>query len=170
MSTATTTFFENVVESTESQIEGVIINPLGKYADHRGWLVELYRNDELPSDNKPLMAYVSETNPGVSRGPHEHVDQSDYFAFIGPGNFKLYLWDAREDSPTYNTKQTAVFGEDYRASVIIPPGVIHAYKNVSDKNGWVFNGPNKLYAGEDKREPVDEIRHEDTENSPYVLD
>ena len=170
MSTSTHPYFDSVVESTESQIEGVIINELSKYDDDRGWLVELYRNDELPYDNKPVMAYISETNPGVSRGPHEHVEQSDYFAFIGPGNFKLYLWDAREDSPTYNTKQTAIFGEDCRAAVIIPPGVVHAYRNISDKNAWCFNGPNELYAGEGKRSPVDEIRHEEDTTSLYVLD
>ena len=162
--------FPTQIESTESQIEGVVINKLDKWDDQRGWLVELYRNDELPADNKPVMAYVSETKPGVTRGPHEHVWQSDYFAFIGPGNFKLYLWDTRDDSPTYGVRQTAVFGSDFRAAVIIPPGVVHAYKNVSDENGWVFNGPNQLYAGEGKREPVDEIRHEEMENSPYIID
>jgi len=36
--------------------------------------------------------------------------------------------------------------------------------------GWVFNGPNRLYAGQGKREPVDEIRHEHDPNSPYQLD
>ncbi len=170
MRTTKPSFFERIVESTQSEIEGVVINELGKHDDQRGWLVELFRNDELPNANCPTMAYVSETNPGVARGPHEHVEQSDYFAFIGPGSFKLYLWDAREDSPTYLTKQTAVLGEECRASVIIPPGVVHAYRNVSEKQGWVFNAPNQLYAGEGKTQPVDEIRHEDIEDSPYVLD
>lgn len=169
---ATTDFvpFHTVIESTESQIEGVVINQLGKWEDDRGWLVELFRDDELPADNNPVMAYVSETRPGVARGPHEHVWQSDYFAFIGPGNFKLYVWDSRDDSPTYGVKQTAILGTDCRASVIIPPGVVHAYRCVSDVEGWVFNGPNKLYAGEGKREPVDEIRHEEQTDSVYVLD
>lgn len=170
MSSATHSCFARVVESTESEIEGVIINKLNKFEDGRGWLVELFRNDELPHDNKPVMAYVSETRPGVSRGPHEHVEQSDYFAFIGPGDFKLYLWDAREDSPTYNTRQTAILGESCRAAVIIPPGVVHAYRNISNGPAWCFNGPNQLYAGEGKRYPVDEIRHEDDPDTIYVLD
>lgn len=162
------TQFEEI-ESTTSQIEGVMIKELPQHCDDRGWLVELFRDDELPSDNNVVMAYVSETKPGVTRGPHEHVWQSDYFAFIGPGAFKLYLWDSREDSPTYGVKQTCVLGENHRAGVIIPPGVVHAYRCVSDVNGWCFNGPNKLYAGEGKREVVDEIRHEEQEGSPYQL-
>ena len=155
---------------TDGTIHDAVIKPLQQFSDERGWLVELFRDDELPSHNNPVMAYVSETLPGVARGPHEHVEQSDYFAFIGPGTFKLYLWDVREDSPTYLHKQTALVGEENRAAVIIPPGVVHAYRNVGEGNGWVFNAPNALYAGEGKQSPVDEIRHEDIENSPFVLD
>ena len=46
------------------------------------------------------MAYVSVTKPGVIRGPHEHVNQTDMFVFVGPGEFELHLWDRRESSPT----------------------------------------------------------------------
>ena len=54
--------------------------------------------------------------------------------------------------------------------MIIPPGVVHAYKNVADRPGWVFNVPNRLFAGKNKKEPVDEIRYEEVPDSPYVLD
>lgn len=52
----------------------------------------------------------------------------------------------------------------------IPPGVVHAYRNTSDVAGWVFNGPNRLYAGPGKKEKVDEIRHECDERSPFRID
>lgn len=152
------------------EIDGVVFKPLKRFMDARGWLVELYRQDELKSDDWPRMGYVSETLPGVARGPHEHADQSDYFAFLGPGDFKLYLWDARLDSATYGRRQSIVVGRSNMQAVLIPPGVVHAYRNVSDCPGWVFNCPNRLYAGEGRREPVDEIRHEDVLGSPFVLD
>ncbi|MGH7139444.1 MAG: hypothetical protein ACREHD_27175, partial [Pirellulales bacterium] len=63
-----------------------------------------------------------------------------------------------------------VVGQSNTQAVIIPPGVVHAYKNVSDVPGWVFNCPNRLYAGEGRQQPVDEIRHEDAPGSSYVLD
>jgi dTDP-4-dehydrorhamnose 3,5-epimerase len=151
-------------------IEGVIFKPLKRFNDSRGWLVEVYRQDELAESDWPCMGYVSETRPGVARGPHEHVDQSDYFAFLGPGDFKLYLWDARRDSPTYGHRQTVVVGQSSMQAVIIPPGVVHAYLNVSDVPGWVVNCPNRLYAGKGRKEPVDEIRHEDAADSPFALD
>jgi dTDP-4-dehydrorhamnose 3,5-epimerase len=140
------------------------------HKDQRGWLAELYREDELPPEQHPVMVYVSETLPGVSRGPHEHVEQTDYFAFLGPGDFLLYLWDARHDSPTRGPRMKTAVGQSNPQCVIVPPGVVHAYKNISPTPGWVFNGPNRLYAGPGKREPVDEIRHENQAESPFRLD
>jgi dTDP-4-dehydrorhamnose 3,5-epimerase len=154
----------------EGPIEGVIFKPLAAHRDSRGWLVELYREDELPAAQHPPMAYVSETLPGVARGPHEHEDQTDYFAFIGPGEFMLYLWDARRDSPTRGHRMKVTVGESNRQSVVVPPGVVHAYRNVGAVPGWVFNAPNRLYAGRYRRDPVDEIRHEDRPESPFRLD
>jgi dTDP-4-dehydrorhamnose 3,5-epimerase len=154
----------------DGDIDGVIFRPLSPYHDRRGWLTELYREDELAPALHPVMAYVSETLPGVARGPHEHVDQTDYFAFLGPGDFRLYLWDARPDSPTRGRRMRVVVGESNRQAVVVPPGVIHAYKNIGATAGWVFNAPNRLYAGPGKQSPVDEIRHEDKAESVYPLD
>ena len=154
----------------EGAIDGVTVRPLSTYRDHRGWLTELYREDELPVAQHPVMAYVSETLPGVARGPHEHIAQTDYFAFLGPGEFCLYLWDARPDSPTRGHRMKMAVGESNRQCVIVPPGVVHAYRNVGATPGWVFNGPNRLFAGAGKREPVDEMRHEDAAESAYRLE
>jgi len=155
----------------EGPIEGVIIKDLTKYDDHRGWLTEIFRKDEIEPDMMPAMAYVSLTHSGIARGPHEHRDQADLFAFTGPGTFKVYLWDNREDSPTYNNKHVFLAGEEKR-TVYVPPGVVHAYKVVSDVEGVVINLPNRLFAGEGKKEPVDEIRWEEEEmkDSPFKLD
>jgi dTDP-4-dehydrorhamnose 3,5-epimerase len=154
----------------DGAIDGVILRPLTQRADHRGWLVELYRSDELPAELLPQMAYVSETAPGVVRGPHEHREQSDCFCFIGPGDFRLYLWDARENSLTFRVRQTIEVGASNRQLVIVPPGVVHAYKNIGPTAGWVFNAANQLYAGVGRREAVDEIRHEALNDSPYLVE
>lgn len=152
------------------KIHDVIVKPLKKYVDDRGWLVELFRQDEIDKQYYPVMSYVSQTLPGVTRGPHEHVTQTDYFAFVGPSDFKIYLWDHREDSSSKGIRMVVYAGENAPAIVIIPPGVVHAYKNIGTQPGWVFNAPNKLYAGWGKKEPVDEIRHEDIPDSPFKLD
>jgi dTDP-4-dehydrorhamnose 3,5-epimerase len=154
----------------KGKIHDVVVRPLSKFLDERGWLSELFRSDDLDPSIMPAMAYLSMTQPGVARGPHEHVDQTDYFCFIGPSNFKVYLWDSRKDSPTCGVKQFIYAGIDSPQAVVVPPGVVHAYKNVGQENGIVFNAPNRLYAGEGKRAPVDEIRHEEAAESLYPLD
>jgi dTDP-4-dehydrorhamnose 3,5-epimerase len=155
---------------TKGKIHDVVVKPLGKYLDERGWLAELFRSDEMDSLFMPVMAYISMTRPGIARGPHEHREQADCFAFIGPSNFKVYLWDTRADSPTRGVQQVIFGGGDSPVLVIVPAGVVHAYKNIGGEDGIVFNAPNRLYAGEQKRSPVDEIRHEDGAASPFILD
>ncbi len=153
----------------QGEIKDVVVRDLRKFNDNRGWLAELFRHDELETEFYPAMAYTSSTNPGVTRGPHEHVDQADLFCFIGPSNFKLRLWDNRPHSDTFNNVMTLIVGEDNPKSVLIPAGVVHAYQNVGQVDGIVFNCPNRLYMGVDKKEPIDEIRHEDDPNTFYRI-
>lgn len=148
-------------------IEGVVVKELAVHKDERGWLTELFRDDELDGELRPAMSYVSMTKPGVARGPHEHKDQTDYFCFVGPSTFKVYLWDNRGG---VNTKQVFEGGAERPLMVVVPPGVVHAYKNVGEVDGFVFNAPNKLFMGEGKGEAVDEIRHEDKSDTDFILD
>jgi len=148
-------------------IDDLIIKKLNKYRDERGWLAEIYRDDK--TDFRPVMAYVSVTKPGIVRGPHEHVNQSDCFVFVGPGSFELHLWDRRESSKTSGEHQKEIVGENNPVMVIVPPGVVHGYKCISDYDAYSINLPDKLYRGQDKKEEVDEIRWEDDKNSPYQI-
>ncbi|MBI5463910.1 MAG: dTDP-4-dehydrorhamnose 3,5-epimerase family protein [Ignavibacteriales bacterium] len=154
----------------DGHIQDVLVRDLRKYSDSRGWLIETFRSDEIHSDLLPAMAYVSSTLPGVARGPHEHADQTDVFAFIGPSIFRIYLWDARKNSSTYRHRLRFEAGEGNPKLVVIPPGVVHAYKNIGAVDGLVLNFPNRLYAGKGKKDTVDEIRHENSVNSIYLLD
>ncbi len=151
-------------------IDGIIIKDLIKNEDSRGWLIELFRKDMIGEDIFPEMSYISLTYPGIARGPHEHLEQTDYFCFLGPSTFRLVLWDNRKESATCNNKMSLNVGEDNPKIVIIPPGIVHAYKNIGNKPGLVVNLPNKLYAGWGKKEKVDEIRYEGNTNSPFKVD
>jgi dTDP-4-dehydrorhamnose 3,5-epimerase len=152
------------------EIEGVTIYPLTKYFDDRGWLAELFRHDQIDAEFYPAMSYISFTNPGVQRGPHEHVDQADLFCFIGPSTFNLRLWDNREHSSTFRRMMSLDVGENDPFAVIIPKGVIHGYKNIGTVDGMVINCPNRLYMGNSKKDPIDEIRHEDDPETIFRMD
>jgi dTDP-4-dehydrorhamnose 3,5-epimerase len=80
-------------QNPESLIAGVVCRRLAIYEDHRGWLDEIFRQDELAAEHYPVMAYLSVTLPGIGRGPHAHRDQTDLFCFPGPGEFRVVLWD-----------------------------------------------------------------------------
>ena len=151
------------------EIEGVTVEQLSKFSDERGYLVETFRIDNLSSRLRPVMSYVSYTKPGVARGPHEHMEQTDIFCFMGPGNFKIKLWDNRKDYDSYGNFMELIGGKDNPIQLIVPPGVVHGYKNISeDEMGMVLNYPNKLYGGLNKKEKIDEIRHEDKEDEFYL--
>lgn len=148
-------------------INGVIIRQLNKIEDSRGWLAEIYRSDEI--SYQPQMSYVSVTKPGIIRGPHEHKEQADFFVFSGPGKFRLYLWDNRPDSPTYKEHQEIEAGGGSPSAVLVPAGVAHGYKCISETPGWCINLPDKLYKGEGKKEEVDEVRWENDPESPFKI-
>lgn len=151
----------------KTHIKGVVFFDLAQFEDERGWLVELFRNDCLEKNNFPAMSYASLTKPGKVRGPHEHEFQSDLFCFVGPGNFELILWEKSSSGSVYEERH--IVGEKNLVAVIIPPGVVHAYKNISDYPGVVFNFPNKLYAGPNRCYPVDEIRYEENSSLDFIV-
>ena len=155
---------------SKGPIEGVEVRKLRKFVDERGWLAELFRDDEVAEPLLPAMCYASLTRPGVTRGPHEHADQADWFCFFGPSNFLLVLWDNRPTSPSFGHRLRMVVGEDDPTAVIVPAGVVHGYRNVGGKDGLVINLPNRLFMGPHRAQPVDEIRHEIDPASPFDMD
>ena len=149
-------------------IQDVVLKKLQRNEDERGWLAEIFRADD--DRYNAAMGYVSVTNPGVVRGPHEHSQQSDFFVFLGPGSFKLFLWDRRESSSTKGERIEIEVGENNPTAVLVPPGVVHGYKCVSEIPAWCINLPDKLYRGIGKQEEVDEIRWEKDPASPFKID
>lgn len=148
---------------------GVTIRRLTRHQDARGWLIELYRADQLPDALHPVMAYMSTLLPGATRGPHEHRTQSDHFILLGPSGVRLYLWDNRPDSVNRGQLWEMECAGTEAIAVIIPAGVVHAYRNVGSLETFVVNAPNRLYGGVGGTEPIDEIRHEDDPHSPFRL-
>ena len=151
-----------------SNIVGVRIDELTFHNDRRGWLAELFRFDEI--GHFPVMAYISETLPDTSRGPHEHHHQTDMFVFLGPGDMQLCLWDNRPKSKTFCNKIDIRIGGSKPCRVLVPPGVVHGYRNISAHRSLVFNAPDKLFAGRNRSVEIDEIRHEDNPDTPYRFD
>lgn len=148
-------------------LPGVRVEALPVFKDARGSLHELFRADEIPAGFKPLMACSSWSHPGLTRGPHQHVAQDDYFTFAGPSDFQVFLWDDRPGSAKAAHGWIINTGEKSPARIYVPRGVVHAYRNVGNVSGLVVTVTSLLFKGENRRDPVDEIRHELDPNSIY---
>lgn len=120
----------------KGEIEGVIVRNLNKNVDDRGYLIETFRIDRLPENVHPEMSYISYTKPGVARGPHEHIKQTDIFCFIGSGTFKIKLWDNRQESSTYGKVMEMIGGQDNLIAIVVPPGVVHGYMIFQIEMDW----------------------------------
>jgi dTDP-4-dehydrorhamnose 3,5-epimerase len=150
-------------------LSGVRVEALPVFSDPRGSLHELYRSDEIPKGFKPVMACCSWSAPAVTRGPHQHVLQDDYFVFAGPSDFRVYLWDDRPGAAGAAKGWFINTGASAPARIYVPHGVVHAYRNIGAVPGVVVTVTSLLFKGKGRRDPVDEIRHELNPNSPYRL-
>jgi len=161
-------------------IDGIIVDNIDQHSDERGFLIETFRiDDEFFNSIYRLkdgtyvgcpMSYISATMPNQIRGPHEHKKQTDVFCFIGSSKFEVRLWDNRPNSNTYKKEMKIIAEDSAPLIVVVPPGIVHGYKNIGLDLGYVINMPDKLYAGWDKKEKVDEIRWEKDENSPFKME
>ncbi len=133
--------------------------------ERRGWVGEMIRSDE--TSLRPMMAYLSLTRTGIVRGPHEHKEQTDCFCLVG--KFRIYLWDNRKGSATYGEHKT-IDTSDVPTMVVIPPGIVHAYKNIGSSDSYVINMPDRLYRGRGKKEEADEVRYENEPDSQFKID
>ena len=149
-------------------LPGVRVEALPVFKDARGSLHELFRVDEIPAGFQPLMACSSWSHPGVTRGPHQHVGQDDYFTFAGPSDFTVYLWDDRPGAASAAQGWLIHTGERAPTRIHVPRGVVHAYRNVGNAFGLVVTVTSLLFKGENRRDPIDEIRHELNPHSPYI--
>ncbi len=131
----------------------VKIRELKTYSDNRGYVCETFRTDsDITHDSQ--MCYISETNPYVIRGSHEHVYQRD--EFISWKNLMCYMFcDPKTGEVAhYITDPTKII------NVSVEPGITHAYRNLDNKPAYTLNFPTSLFMGKDKKEAIDEIRHE----------
>lgn len=157
----------------------VKIFPLERNKDARGQLMECFRADHYAvKDHQPAMCYVSVTHPGVVRGPHEHRHQTDLFIFPGPGVFRVHLWSwalqfrytENKSSVKITGHEAITAGETNRLAILIPPGIVHGYQNISQVDALMLNMPDKLWRGRHYTEDVDEIRHELENDSLFRIE
>lgn len=107
-------------------IDGVIVKPLVRHPDDRGFFQEILRDDDHLLRNFGQVS-LSLTYPGVIKAFHYHERQDDLW-FFPVGAAQVVLYDLRDGSPTQGITQVLYAGQDHPVLIVIPVGVAHGYR------------------------------------------
>ena len=143
-------------------IKGVVAKKLKVIPDERGRLMEIIRSDE-DIFSKLGQVYMTTTYPGVVKAWHFHEKQTDNVACIC-GTIKLVLYDARDDSQTFNEINEFYIGVHNPMLIQIPTGVYHGWKCVSEEEAVIINVPTEAYCYE---KPDEHRRNPHRNDVPY---
>lgn len=124
-------------------IKDVVTQKLRLIPDERGRLMEIMRRD-WPVFKKFGQVYMTTNYPGVVKAWHYHKKQTDNVACV-KGMIKLVLYDGREGSPTKGEINEFFVGEHNPTLIVIPPGVYHGWKCISESESIVVNCPDELF-------------------------
>lgn len=141
---------EKFKQPDSALIHGVVVQPLRVIPDERGRLMEIMRRDD-PFFTGFGQVYLSTVYPGVVKAWHYHRIQEDRFTCIR-GMVKAVLYDDREGSATRGLLNELYVGEHSPRLIVIPAGVFHGWKCVSEYEAYVINVPSEPYNRSDPDE------------------
>lgn len=128
---------ETEAASDSGLITGVEFKQLKTFTDDRGFFRELIRHNDPFFTGGFAQWSHSKMGRNTVKAWHFHHRQIDWW-YVGIGVIQTVLYDAREESPTYQRKMEFILGdadEDNRALsavVRIPQGVLHGCKVLTD--------------------------------------
>ena len=133
-------------------IDGVLVRPLDLWPDDRGYFLEVTRLGQglsagFPPETTQVSAALS--YPGTIKAFHYHRHQTDLWV-PAVGMLQVALVDLRPDSSTFGHKNTLYTGALKPWQLLIPPGVGHGYKVVSDRHAVLTYVTNRHYDPQDE--------------------
>ena len=146
-------------------IDGVDIRRAKTIPDDRGSICEIFNPAWGFGPDYPLVyVYQVTVRPGKIKGWVVHYTYDDRL-FHSQGDVRWVMYDAREDSPTYQMVNEVYLTEYDRSLITIPRGVVHAVQNIGHETALFVSMPTKPYdhANPDKhRIPIgsDEIPYQ----------
>jgi dTDP-4-dehydrorhamnose 3,5-epimerase len=105
-------------------IDGVVVTPVERHEDERGFFAEIARFGDYRQANH------SHSRRGVLRGLHYHLNQADLW-YVARGIVQVALVDLRHGS-SKPPVETLTIGDSSPCTVYIPPRVAHGFLAVTD--------------------------------------
>lgn len=108
-------------------IEGIARIPLRRFADERGWFMEIHRAGTVPGEKRMVQTNVSRSRKGVIRGLHFHErGQDDLFVCL-EGMARVVVLD-RTTGETF----TEDIGDDNPVAIYVPGRHAHGFEALTD--------------------------------------
>jgi len=123
-------------------LNGVIIKPINRPSDERGFFTEIMRIDwkDLFGNDNIAQANLSLTFPGVIRAWHRHLKgQTDYFIAL-KGAIKICAFDEK----TEELNEIVSSGQDIQA-VRMPGHYWHGFKALGNEPAMLLYFTTRLY-------------------------
>jgi len=113
-----------------------------------GILMEVLRQDDnlLKQFGQSIFTTAYQ---GTIKAFHWHEKQDDLW-FVATGKALIVLYDTRQNSPTYQQTQVITAGVDNYKLVLIPTGVAHGYKVLSQEPVLLFYHVTQVYNPQDE--------------------
>ncbi|HBG47488.1 MAG TPA: dTDP-4-dehydrorhamnose 3,5-epimerase [Deltaproteobacteria bacterium] len=118
-------------------IEGLRTELLGQFADHRGRVMHMLRNDS-PMFEGFGEIYFSIVNPGKVKAWKRHLRMTQHFA-VPVGRIRLVVYDGREGSPTFGSIEVIETGEVDYMLIRIPPLLWYGFMGISSGPALIAN-------------------------------
>lgn len=135
-------------------IDGVTLRALKTFADHRGKLLTMVRED-TPGFTRFAEAYFSCINAGVTKGWKLHREMTQLIS-CPVGMVKVVLFDGREAAATRGQVMECELGAANYQLLRIPPGVWYAIRAVSPEQAMIANVTDMVHDNQEVRElPLD---------------
>lgn len=111
----------------------ISIKKLDIKKDHRGWVAEILKLEDLKERKKKFgQIHISTAKPGQTKGKHYHGRKTEWFCVIA-GDGILTLIDK-----TSGDKKQIVIGKSNMVTVKIPPNVWHAIENAGKSEMYLL--------------------------------
>jgi len=121
----------------KESIAGVSLIELKRFVDDGGSFSELLRLDAGAAEglNLPIRQInYTEMHPATVKAFHVHRQQTDIWYVPPSDRLLLILVDVRADSPTQGNMLRLVLGDGTSRLVVIPSGIAHGCKNLSQRD------------------------------------
>jgi len=110
---------------TDASVDGVVVLPLRRFEDVRGWFFEIRRESLLP--RRTVQTNVSFSRQGVIRGLHYHErGQDDLFVCL-TGAARVVVLDRTTDRA-----MALDIGDENPAAVYVPGRHAHGFEALTD--------------------------------------